>query len=144
MFKSRGMNILFIVMVLLIVAVAAGFFVVNRMAEDKTDVVHPNIDQIVKDLTVETGEITTNIKGDHFIKVNFNIQVSNKDAKDELTKRSFQVKNAVIYTVSGMSPNDLQDQKGIVNLERLIGDRVNGFLDSGHVTHVYTTEKIVQ
>lgn len=146
MFKSRGMNILFIFMVLMIIGTVAAFFIMSGVgsgngSEENKD---PNIDEIVKDLTVATGEITTNIKGDHFIKLDFNIQVSNKDAKDELEKRSFQVKNAVIYTVSGMTPQDLQDQAGLSNLENMVKNKINSFLKSGTVTHVYTTEKIVQ
>lgn len=131
-------------MALMIIGIAAAFFVMNRTAQSKVDVKNPTIDQIVNNLTVTTGEITTNISGDHFIKVDFKIQVSNSAAKDELTKRSFEVKNAVIYTVSGMKPADVQDQKGIANLENLLRNRLNGFLKSGTVTHVYTTEKIVQ
>ncbi|MCL1630877.1 flagellar basal body-associated FliL family protein [Sporolactobacillus sp. CPB3-1] len=72
------------------------------------------------------------------------MRVSNKDAKEELEKRSFQVKNAVIYTVSGMEPDDVQDQEGISNLENMLKNKINGFLESGNVVHVYTTEKIVQ
>jgi flagellar FliL protein len=131
-------------MLLVIVSTATIFFIMSNQAGARQDVVNPDINQIVKNLTVETGEVTTNLKDDHFIKVNFNIQVSNKEAKDELTKRLFQVKNAVIYILSGMTPNDLEDQKGIANLEKLIQSRVNDFLQNGHVTHVYTTEKIVQ
>lgn len=144
MFKSRGMNILFIFMVLMIIGTVAAFFIMSGVGNGSEENKDPNIDEIVKDLTVATGEITTNIKGDHFIKLDFNIQVSNKDAKDELEKRSFQVKNAVIYTVSGMTPQDLQDQAGLSNLENMVKNKINSFLTSGTVTHVYTTEKIVQ
>ncbi|MDD9147057.1 MULTISPECIES: flagellar basal body-associated FliL family protein [unclassified Sporolactobacillus] len=144
MFKNRVVGTLFVIMALMIIGIAAAFFVMNRTAQSKVDVKNPTIDQIVNNLTVTTGEITTNISGDHFIKVDFKIQVSNSAAKDELTKRSFEVKNAVIYTVSGMKPADVQDQKGIANLENLLRNRLNGFLKSGTVTHVYTTEKIVQ
>ena len=144
MFKSRGMNILFIFMVLVIIGTVAAFFIMSNMSHNGETEKDPDIDEIVKNLTVATGEITTNIKGDHFIKLDFNIQVSSKDTKEELEKRSFQVKNAVIYTVSGMTPDDLQDQKGIANLEDLVKKRINGLLKNGTVTHVYTTEKIVQ
>ncbi|WP_100487689.1 flagellar basal body-associated FliL family protein [Sporolactobacillus pectinivorans] len=144
MFKSRGLNILFIIMILVIIGTVVAYFMLSSYAQGKTDIQNPSINEIVQDLTVSTGEITTNIQGDHFIKVEFNIQVSNRDAKNELMERSFQVKNAVIYTVSGMTPQDLQDQKGIANLEDQVENRINGFLESGHVTHVYTTEKIVQ
>lgn len=135
---------LFIFMVLIVIGSVATFLVMSNRASGSENIVDPNIDQIVNDLTVSTDEITTNIKDDHFAKVNFNIQVSNKNTKDELTKRMFQVKNAVIYTLSGMTAKDLQDQEGISRLENTIKSRVNGFLKSGQVTHVYTTEKVVQ
>ncbi|GAY74547.1 flagellar basal body-associated FliL family protein [Sporolactobacillus inulinus] len=143
MFKSRAMNLLFTLMVLVIIGTIIVFFFIFRQQSDGKNK-GTDIDEIVNHLTVDTGEITTNIKGDHFIKLDFNIQVSSKEAKEELEKRSFQVKNAVIYTVSGMTPEDLQDQQGIAQLESLIKKRVDGFLQSGTVTHVYTTEKIVQ
>lgn len=137
------MNLLFTLMVLVIIGTIIVFFFIFRQQSDGKNK-GTDIDEIVNHLTVDTGEITTNIKGDHFIKLDFNIQVSSKEAKEELEKRSFQVKNAVIYTVSGMTPEDLQDQQGIAQLEGLIKKRVDGFLQSGTVTHVYTTEKIVQ
>ncbi|MET1247886.1 flagellar basal body-associated FliL family protein [Sporolactobacillus sp. STCC-11] len=144
MFKSRGMNVLFILMVLMIIGTIAAFFIMSNLGRGNEAEKDPDIDEIVKNLTVATGEITTNIKGDHFIKLDFNIQVSSKETKEELEKRSYQVKNAVIYTVSGMSPSDLQDQQGLSNLEDMVKKRINGFLKSGTVVHVYTTEKIVQ
>lgn len=144
MFKSKGMNILFAIMAVFIMAAVAGYFILNGMAKSKAEEKHPDIDEIVDNLTVSTDEITTNLKGDHFVKVKFNIQVSSEAAKDELAKRSFQVKNAIIYTLSGKTPGDLQGQAGIANLEQSIKKRINSFLQHGKVTHVYTTEKIVQ
>ncbi|WKB34859.1 flagellar basal body-associated protein FliL [Terrilactibacillus sp. S3-3] len=144
MFKSRGMNILFAIMAVFIVAAIAGFFIVNGIAKSKSEQKHPDIDEIVNNLTVPTDEMTTNLKGDHFAKVKFNIQVSSAAAKDDLAKRTFQVKNAIIYILSGETPSDLQGQTGISNLEQSVKNRINSFLQHGKVTHVYTTEKIVQ
>ncbi|MCI1857897.1 MAG: flagellar basal body-associated FliL family protein [Sporolactobacillus sp.] len=144
MFKSKGMNVLFFISLAVILGTAAAFFITSHVDRSSAQGSHPDIDEIVKNLTVSTGEITTNIEGDHFIKVNFRIQVSSKDAKDELSKRSFQVKNAVIYIVSGMKVSDLRDQKGLAVLENQIKDRINTFLNNGRVIHVYTTEKIIQ
>lgn len=144
MFKNRGLNVLFVLMLLTIIGTVTAFFVFIDNTKSSQAEAHPDIDEIVNNLTVSSGEITTNIKGDHYIKVSFNIRVSNKDAKEELEKRSFQVKNAVIYTVSGMEPDDVQDQEGISNLENMLKNKINGFLESGNVVHVYTTEKIVQ
>ncbi|MFT8871358.1 MAG: flagellar basal body-associated FliL family protein [Sporolactobacillus sp.] len=144
MFKSRLMNIIFILMGVVIVAVIV-FFVLMQQKEDETKPIkNPTLSQIVNDLTFSTGEITTNIRDDHFIKVNFKIQVSTEAAKAELAQRSFQVKNAVIYAVSGLRMEDVQGQDGIVKLENDILQRINRFLKSGQVTHVYTTEIVAQ
>ncbi|WP_010630948.1 flagellar basal body-associated FliL family protein [Sporolactobacillus vineae] len=144
MFKSKGLNIIFILMIVMIIGTVIAYFLLSGYAQSRADVRNPSIDEINKDLTVSTGEITTNIQGDHFIKVDFNIQVSNKQARDELQKRSFQMKNAVIYVVSDLTAGKIQNQQGIAGLENQIKNRINGFLQSGTVTHVYTTEKIVQ
>jgi flagellar FliL protein len=131
-------------MIIMIIGTVVAYFLLSGYAQSRVDVRHPSIDEINKDLTVSTGEITTNIQDNHFIKVDFNIQVSNKQARDELQKRSFQMKNAVIYVVSDLTAGKIQHQQGIANLEYQIKNRINGFLQSGTVTHVYTTEKIVQ
>ncbi|MFC7392557.1 flagellar basal body-associated FliL family protein [Scopulibacillus cellulosilyticus] len=147
MFRSRGLKIFFIVVFSVIVIGLAGylwfyFMDSNKIgsAKDKNN----DIKYIIKNLTVDTDEITTNLKDDHYIKVQFKIQVSNKDAKKELTDREFQVKNAIIYILSGMTPRDLQGPKGLTRLENLIKSKINQDLESGQVTHVYTTEKIIQ
>lgn len=103
-----------------------------------------NIDNIDKNLTVDTAEITTNLKDDHFIKVQFKLQASSKDTKDELNKRDFQIKNAIIFTLSNMTPAELQGSAGLNKLETLIKNKINSYLTTGHLTHVYTTEKIIQ
>nr|WP_275583919.1 flagellar basal body-associated FliL family protein [Scopulibacillus daqui] len=95
-------------------------------------------------MTFETDEMTTNMKDNHYLKVQFKIQLSNKEAKEELTDRAFQVKNTIIYILSGLTPRDLQGPKGLKNLENSIKYKVNQYLESGQVTHVYTTEKIIQ
>lgn len=124
----------------------SSFFVMNYIKADHTSAAknEVSIDDIVKNLTVDTEEITTNLKDDHYIKVMFKIQVSSKDAKDELGKREFQVKNAIIYTLSGLTPKDLQGPEGLSKLEVKLKGKVDGFLKHGQVTHVYTTEKIIQ
>ncbi|MFD2616882.1 flagellar basal body-associated FliL family protein [Terrilactibacillus laevilacticus] len=146
MFKSKGMNILFTIMAIFIFVAVAGFFVVNMIHEHKTSAQKKDIsiDTIVNDLTIDTEEMTTNMKDNHFANVQFKIQVSSKDAKEELTKREFQVKNAIILILSNLTPNDLQGSKGIDRLQQLIKDQINAFLKSGRVVNVYTTKKLIQ
>ncbi len=145
MFKSRGLNITFLIMGVVIFAGLVLFIVMNVIKPgDATTAKAENIDNIVKNLTVDTEEITTNLKDDHFIKVQFKLQASDKDTKDELTKREFQVKNAIIYTLSNLTPKDLQGSDGLNKLESLLKAKINSYLKKGHLTHVYTTEKIIQ
>ncbi|MBM7644364.1 flagellar FliL protein [Scopulibacillus daqui] len=147
MFRSKGIKILFATVFILIViglGVYIWFYFIDSnkgvSAKDKKD----DINYIVNKLTFETDEMTTNMKDNHYLKVQFKIQLSNKEAKEELTDRAFQVKNTIIYILSGLTPRDLQGPKGLKNLENSIKYKVNQYLESGQVTHVYTTEKIIQ
>lgn len=133
-------------MISVIVLVGGGFFLFQHFtasAQNKTN--QPSIDEITKSLTVDTDEMTTNLKSsNHFIKVQFKIQVSNQKTKDEVNKRMFQVKNAIIYELSGMDPNQLQGPKGLNLLETSLKNRLNEILLKGHVTRVYTTDILIQ
>ncbi|GGE46472.1 hypothetical protein GCM10011391_26590 [Pullulanibacillus camelliae] len=142
MFKSKTLNTVIITMAVLTVISASLYFYLNHKAQAKSS--PPTVSEIVKHLSVSTDEITTNLSDNKFIKVSFLMQVSNKDAKDELTKRQFQVNNAILYLLSNKTEKDLQGQKGIKDLETALKDKLNGLMKSGKVTHVYTTEKIIQ
>ncbi|TCP30322.1 flagellar FliL protein [Scopulibacillus darangshiensis] len=146
MFKSKGLNIVFIIMAVVIFLGISSFLVMNYIKGNHTSAANDEvtIDDIVENLTVDTEEITTNLRDDDYIKVTFKIQVSNKEAKEELGKREFQVKNAIIYTLSGLTPKVLLGPKGLANLEAMLKEKLNAFLERGQVTHVYTTEKIIQ
>lgn len=100
-------------------------------------------DEIIEQ-SVETEEITTNLADDGLIRVKFRIQVDNKDAKEELEKRLFQLKNAVIYELAGMTQKDVHGQEGMTLLEEKIAKQIDEFLDKGKVVRVFTTEKIIQ
>lgn len=132
---------------LVFIVAGGGFLVFNHFSKtaqaNKSN--QPNIDDIVKNLTVDTDEITTNLKtSNNFVKVKFKIQVSNQTTKDELQKRMFQVKNEIIYQLSGMKPSDLQGPTGLNNLETALKKRFNSLLKDGSVVRVYTTEILIQ
>jgi len=142
MFKSKALNVTMFTMIGLIVISVGLYFYVSHAAQAKSE--PPTVSEIVKNLSVSTDEITTNLRGNKFIKISFLMQVSNKAAKDELTKRQFQVNNAILYLLSDKTEQELQGKNGMNNMETDLKNKLNGLMKSGKVVHVYTTEKIIQ
>jgi flagellar protein FliL len=141
-FKSKVLNIVLLIMAVLTIAAVALFYYINHKTESASK--PPSISDIVDHLSVETEEITTNLKDNKFIRIKFTMQVSNEDAKTELENRQFQVKNAILYLLSNMGEKDLEGQNGLKKLESTLQAKINALMESGDVVHVYTTEKIIQ
>lgn len=144
MFKSKALNIVFLIMAVLTLTLALLFFYLNDSNHKAGAAGPPSIDEVVKHLSVDTDEMTTNLKDDQFIRIKFTMQVSNQKAKDELTKRQFQVKNTILYLLSNMSAKNLEGQNGLKDLESTLQQKLNLLMKSGKIVHVYTTEKIIQ
>src|SRR5699024_744482 len=60
---------------------------------DKTEA--QTIDDIVE-YSYETPDITTDLKDGSFVRIQFQITTDGKKAKEEISKRDFQIKNALI------------------------------------------------
>lgn len=133
-----------IVLVVLTVALVGVYFFLVHKPHASASQKAPSIDQIVNQLSVDTDEITTNLADNKFIKIQFKIQVSNKQAKKELTERQFQVNNTILYILSNKTETDLEGQNGIKNLEEDLQSKLNQLMVSGKIVHVYTTEKLIQ
>ena len=142
MFKSRILNIVLLFMAIFIIFAVSLYFYLNHKVESVSQ--PPNISEIVDHLSVETDELTTNLKDDKYIRIKFMMQVSNKDAKTELENRQFQVKNTILYLLSNMTEKNLEGQNGLKTLESSLQSKINALMKSGKIVHVYTTEKIIQ
>jgi flagellar FliL protein len=142
MFKSKVLNIVLLTMACLTIVAVISFYYLNHKAESASK--PPTIDDIAKNLSVETEEMTTNLADDKYIRIKFTIQVSNKEAKDELEKRQFQVKNTILYLLSNMTEKNLRGQAGLKQLESSLQQKLNALMTKGEVVHVYTTEKIIE
>lgn len=103
----------------------------------------PTIDDILN-TSVDISEITTNLASDNYVKMSFKIQTDSKKAKDELTKRDFQVKNIIIEELSDTKATDLQGKAGKVKLENTLQEKINGVMQDGQVVKVYITESLLQ
>lgn len=103
----------------------------------------PTIDDVLK-VSVDVPEITTNLASDNYAKMAFKIEMDSKKAKDELTKRDFQVKNIIIEELSEKKAQDLQGKKGKLQLENDLKSKINQVMQDGKVVQVYITESLLQ
>lgn len=101
----------------------------------------PTIDEL-REYSIETDEITTDLKDDRFVRIQFRIVTESKDAKEELEKRDFQLKNILIKELSPMDEKEFKT--GVENLEAMIKTRLNELMTEGKVTEVYTIKKVLQ
>ncbi|WP_172371433.1 flagellar basal body-associated FliL family protein [Sporosarcina jiandibaonis] len=97
----------------------------------------------VEDLTklsIDTDIITTNLASSNFAVVQFNLLLSNDAAKEEMEKRTPEVRAAIISTVASFTKDQLTGEKGIVSLEQELLAKLNNTFDAGKVDRVLVTE----
>lgn len=68
--------------------------------------------------------------------------LDSKDAKKEITKREFQVRNQIIKELATMKEADFKS--GLGKLEEQLQTKLNELMTEGEVTGVYTISKILQ
>lgn len=76
------------------------------------------------------------------MRIQFQIVTDSKDAKEEIAKREFQIKNILIKEMTTMKAEDFKS--GLGNLEDVIQLKLNKVMADGKVTDVYTISKILQ
>lgn len=142
MFKNKLVRIM-IVLILAISLVGTVTVIIIKKVNVKPTNGQPTIDEILE-YSVDVPEITTNLNNGDFIKISYKIQTSSKDAKDELTKRDFQVKNLIIQQLAQMNSNQFKQKNSITLLEETLKQKLNGIMQDGKVEKVYTTSFILQ
>ncbi|MFJ7751930.1 flagellar basal body-associated protein FliL [Peribacillus muralis] len=141
--KKNLMTIMLIILVAITLVGVIAVVVVTKLSEPTSAEAKPSIDEIVKS-SVEIPEITTNLDGNDYIKISFMVQTENKKAKEELEKRSFQMKNIIITELSEMKAEELTGKKGKEKLQNVLKDRMNELMEEGKVEKVYITSSILQ
>src|SRR5699024_6159282 len=71
----------------------------------------------------ETSEITTDLEDGSFVRIQFQIVTDGKEAKEEISKRDFQLKNILIKELATMSEDDFK--KGLGDLENALKLKLN-------------------
>jgi flagellar FliL protein len=131
--------IIFLV-ILLIVAIAALVVVLNSSGENVQGK-ELTIDEVVE-YSYESPEITTDLEDGSFVRIQFQILTDSKEAKEEVTKREFQLKNIIIKELAVM--NEENFKSGLGNLEDILRTKLNEVMKDGSITAVYTINKILQ
>ncbi|MCY8513375.1 flagellar basal body-associated protein FliL [Bacillus atrophaeus] len=131
---------LIIIMLIILIAIsalgtAAYFIVSGKLGKSDKE---PTIDEIVES-SVDIEEITTNLKSDHIIRIAIKLETDSKKAKEELEKRDFQVKDAIITLLADTNADKIEGDKGKEAFKRELKDKVNSYLQEGKVEKVYIT-----
>ncbi|RAP30118.1 flagellar basal body protein FliL [Brevibacillus laterosporus] len=144
MFQNKLVNMALIILIAITLLGVAGFFgYMSKIAPSTTangaEVVKAlNADEM-KEYSVDTDDITTNLLTNNFVVVRFSITADGKKSKAELEKRLPQVKQVIIKTLAGLTPDDLKGTEGINKLEaKVLGD-VNTIMQDGRIVLVTTT-----
>jgi flagellar FliL protein len=103
----------------------------------------PSIDEVIK-TSVDITDLTTNLASNNYVKMTFKIQTDSTSAKDELTKREFQVRNIMIEELSDTKAEDLQGKAGKIKLEERLKQKINQIMQNGTVVQVYITDSLLQ
>jgi len=140
--KNKMMTTMMILLLVILLAGAVAIIVIYKLDHTSANQA-PSIDEVLKQ-SVDVPEITTNLKGNNFIKISFKLETDSKKAQAELTKRDFQVKNIIIDQLSELSPSDLSGEKGKDNLRMALKDKISKIMQDGKVVNVYITSYVIQ
>ena len=102
----------------------------------------PTIDDIIK-VSVDVPEITTNLNDGNYIKISFKVLTNGKQAKEEFTKRDFQIKNIIISELSEMGQKSFPGKEGLSQFEERLKEQFNEVMQNGKVEKVYITSYII-
>ncbi|MGM7681693.1 flagellar basal body-associated protein FliL [Cytobacillus sp. Hm23] len=103
----------------------------------------PTIDEIIVN-SVDIADITTNLLDHGFIRVSFKVETDGKDAKKELEKRDFQVRNIMIQELSEMKAEQFDGKQGKIALQDKLLTQMNEIMQDGTIQNVYITSFLLQ
>ncbi|MEC1289281.1 flagellar basal body-associated protein FliL [Bacillus mojavensis] len=134
--KKKLLIILLIILIVIGALGAAAYFVLGGKSEKSE--AKRSIDEIVAS-SVDVEEITTNLKSDNIIRLAIKLETDSDKSKEELEKRDFQVKDAVISLLADTNADEIEGDKGKETFKKELKDKVNSYLQEGKVEKVYIT-----
>ncbi|AFI28315.1 flagellar basal body-associated protein FliL [Bacillus sp. A053] len=134
--KKKLMIILLIILIVIGALGATAYFVLGGKSEKSE--AKKSIDEIVSS-SVDVEEITTNLKSDNIIRLAIKLETDSDKSKEELEKRDFQVKDAVISLLADTNADQIEGDKGKETFKKELKDKINSYLQEGKVEKVYIT-----
>ncbi|MCA1064533.1 flagellar basal body-associated FliL family protein [Rossellomorea aquimaris] len=134
----------FIIMIGLLLAILLGgavtYFLMKEPPEED-----PNDIDLIIERSIETEQaITTSLQNGTIIQVSFKFQTDSLEAKEELEKRMFQVKNTIINHFANKTTADFEKDGAIEELENTIKNKINKVMTHGEIEKIYTTSYVLQ
>lgn len=129
---------LFFTIIIVVIGTGVVLFYDNKAIESDSED-GKTIEELTQ-LSIDTDIITTNLASSNFAVVQFNLLLSNDAAKEEMEKRTPEVRAAIIATVASFTKEQLTGEKGIVALEQELLTKLNDTVDAGKVDRVLVTE----
>jgi len=107
----------------------------------------PEKEEVAIGPMVEIKEFIVNIiseEGTHYVKASLTLELNDEAVQEEVEKRMPQIRDAVLLLIGNKTFEELQDLQGKKQLKAEIKSKINSFLKTGRVKHVYLTDFVVQ
>ena len=152
--KKPFIIISLIVLVLLIGAGVAGFFLYKKQAphpEEKSSVSNVQVPEQLQSADigpmVDIAEFIVNIisaDSNHYVKASFTLELTNEQSREELEKRMPQTRDAILLLLGNKTYEELQDLQGKKQLKAELMTKITYSEQSGKVKSIYFTNFVVQ
>ncbi|UFU01032.1 flagellar basal body-associated FliL family protein [Radiobacillus kanasensis] len=131
-----------ILVVLTIVGAVAVVVVLNLTGEKEEEKVKELTADELLEYSFEAPEVTTDLSDGSYLKIQYQVVGDSKEAKEEIEKRSFQMKNIMIKQLSPMSADEIQND--LAKIEEKMVVELNKVMEEGKIVDVYTISKVLQ
>ncbi|HLS07642.1 flagellar basal body-associated protein FliL [Lentibacillus sp.] len=138
---NRAAKTMITSLIVLLLIAGVALIVILKFTGDQNDGHAQSIDEIVEH-SYKTPEITTDLQDGSFVRIQFQVMTDSKNAKQEVEKREFQLKNILIKELAKMDEEKFKT--GLSDLEDVVQLKLNEVMTEGSITDVYTIKKILQ
>ncbi|MEF3309774.1 flagellar basal body-associated FliL family protein [Paenibacillus sp. GYB004] len=90
--------------------------------------------------TVEFKDITTNLVGKNYVKINFAFLLEDSKAKEEFELLSTRVRSIILQTLADMTPEQAGGSKGQDLISTTLINKINPILSKGKLVRVDITD----
>ncbi|MBY0088780.1 flagellar basal body-associated FliL family protein [Brevibacillus sp. M2.1A] len=150
MFQNRLFNMALIIIIAISLLGVISFVLwqtylspAAQTATTEEQEVKPLTAEEMKEFSVDTGEITTNLLTNNYMIVRFSITADSSAAKTELEQRLPQVNQVIIKTLAGLTPEDIKGTEGVNKLEAKIMNEISSLMQEGKIVQVVTTKRVL-